>query len=56
MDPDLALDVMVTMAAGRDLKHTPLVAHGIVVAHHAFLLDAQDVGKVTPVLSAFRAS
>src|SRR5918994_6731141 len=48
MDPDLALDVMVTMAVGRDLKHAPLVAHGVVVAHHAFLLDAQDVGEITP--------
>jgi hypothetical protein len=44
------LDVMVTVAVGRNLKHTPLVAHSVVVADDAFFLDAQDIGEVAPGL------
>ena len=39
------LDVMASVAIGRDLQNPPLIADGIVVADDPFLLDAEDVGE-----------
>ena len=43
VDPDLGLDVMMAVAVGGDLQRPALVAHGVVVADGAVLVDAEDV-------------
>ena len=46
--PDLAPDVMMPVLVGRDLEDAALVAHRVVVADGALLLDAEDVGQTSP--------
>src|SRR5215212_11016597 len=43
MDAYIRLDEVAAMALLGDLQHAALVADRVVVAHHALLLDAQDV-------------
>jgi hypothetical protein len=47
VNPHRRLDVVVTVAVGRDLQGAVLVAHGVVVADLAFLLNAEDVVEIT---------
>ena len=59
MHPHARLDVVMAVAVGWDLQAQALVAHGVVIADDALLLNAQDVAsepaKGTKALAASAA-
>ena len=47
VDPDARLDVVMAVAILWNLQHPVAIAHGIVIADDAILVDAEDVPQVT---------
>src|SRR5579884_791290 len=45
---DGTADVVHAVAAGWELKHEPLEAHGVVVAHQAFMLAREQEAEIDP--------
>ena len=46
VDPDFGLDVVVAVTVGGDLERQAVVAHGVVIADDALVLEAKDVRQI----------